>query len=69
MFDRTAKKNATVPSGPVLVGVGDITGDGKADLVARDTAGVLWRMPGTGKGTFSARVRTATGWQGCKGLF
>ncbi|MEV6616561.1 VCBS repeat-containing protein [Streptomyces sp. NPDC051051] len=52
-----------------LVGVGDVTGDGKADLVARDTAGVLWRMPGTGKGTFSARVRTATGWQGYKGLF
>ncbi|MGX1270946.1 FG-GAP repeat domain-containing protein [Streptomyces phaeoluteigriseus] len=52
-----------------LVGVGDITGDGKADLVARDTAGVLYRIPGTGRGTFSPRVKIATGWQGYKGLF
>ena len=52
-----------------VVGVGDITGDGKADLVARDTAGVLYRLAGTGKGTFGARVKIATGWQGYKGLF
>lgn len=52
-----------------LVGVGDITGDGKADLVARDTAGVLYRIPGTGKGSFSPRVKIAGGWQGYKGLF
>ncbi|WP_367322144.1 FG-GAP repeat domain-containing protein [Streptomyces sp. HUAS ZL42] len=53
----------------VVVGVGDITGDGKADLVARDTAGVLYRIPGTGTGTFGSRVKIATGWQGYKGLF
>ncbi|MBV7699558.1 VCBS repeat-containing protein [Streptomyces sp. TRM70350] len=52
----------------VVVGVGDITGDGTADLVARDTAGVLYRVPGTGKGSFGARVRIGTGWQGYKGL-
>jgi hypothetical protein len=52
-----------------VVGVGDITGDGKADLVARDTAGNLWRQSGTGKGSFGARVRVGTGWQGYKGLF
>ncbi|MFD7404535.1 FG-GAP-like repeat-containing protein [Streptomyces sp. NPDC059866] len=52
-----------------VVGVGDITGDGAADLVARDTAGVLYRVPGTGKGTFGTRVKIATGWQGYKGLF
>ncbi|MFD8812845.1 FG-GAP repeat domain-containing protein [Streptomyces sp. NPDC059627] len=52
-----------------VVGVGDITGDGKSDLVARDTAGNLYRLTGTGKGTFSARVKIATGWQGYKGLF
>ncbi|MFE9628655.1 FG-GAP-like repeat-containing protein [Streptomyces sp. NPDC006527] len=46
-----------------LVGVGDTTGDGKADLVARDTAGVLYRIPGNGKGSFSPRVKIATGWQ------
>ncbi|GEC08284.1 hypothetical protein SSP24_59390 [Streptomyces spinoverrucosus] len=52
----------------VVVGVGDITGDGTADLVARDTAGVLYRVPGTGKGSFGARVRIGTGWQGYRGL-
>jgi hypothetical protein len=52
-----------------LVGVGDITGDGKADLVARDTAGVLYRHNGSGTGTFGARVKIGTGWQNYKGIF
>ncbi|MFI9150667.1 FG-GAP repeat domain-containing protein [Streptomyces sp. NPDC053367] len=52
-----------------VVGVGDITGDGKNDLVARDTAGNLYRQAGTGRGTFAARVKIGTGWQGYKGLF
>ncbi|MFJ6940532.1 FG-GAP-like repeat-containing protein [Streptomyces sp. NPDC101132] len=46
-----------------LAGVGDLTGDGRPDLIARDTAGVVWRYAGTGKGTFGSRVRIATGWQ------
>ncbi|MEV1062710.1 FG-GAP-like repeat-containing protein [Streptomyces sp. NPDC050263] len=53
----------------VVVGVGDITGDGKADLVARDTAGVLYRVPGNGNGSFSARVKIGAGWQNYKGIF
>ncbi|MBL1095118.1 FG-GAP-like repeat-containing protein [Streptomyces coffeae] len=52
-----------------VVGVGDITGDGKADLVARDTGGNVYRNSGDGKGSFSARTRITTGWQGYKGLF
>ncbi|MER5435107.1 FG-GAP-like repeat-containing protein [Streptomyces sp. NPDC002588] len=52
-----------------VVGVGDITGDGKADLVARDTAGNLWRSNGNGKGSFGGRTRIATGWQSYKGVF
>jgi hypothetical protein len=52
-----------------VVGVGDITGDGRADLVARDTAGNLWRQGGDGKGSFGARVKIGSGWQGYKGLF
>ncbi|MGY4925190.1 FG-GAP repeat domain-containing protein [Streptomyces sp. 900105755] len=52
-----------------VVGVGDITGDARNDLVARDTAGNLYRLSGSGKGTFAARVKIATGWQGYKGLF
>jgi hypothetical protein len=51
------------------VGVGDITGDGKADLVARDTGGTLYRQNGTGTGTFGARVKIGAGWQNYKGLF
>lgn len=46
-----------------VIGVGDITGDGKADLVARDTSGALYRYNGRGTGTFSARVKIGTGWQ------
>ncbi|MEU9167139.1 FG-GAP-like repeat-containing protein [Streptomyces sp. NPDC048420] len=53
----------------VVVGVGDITGDGRADLVSRDTGGNVWRNSGDGKGSFGARVKIATGWQGYKGLF
>jgi hypothetical protein len=52
-----------------VVGVGDITGDGKADLVARDTAGTLYRQSGTGTGTFGPRVKIGAGWQNYKGLF
>jgi hypothetical protein len=53
----------------VIVGVGDITGDGKNDLVSRDTGGNLWRNNGNGKGSFGARVKIAGGWQGYKGIF
>jgi hypothetical protein len=37
--------------------------------VARDTAGNLWRQGGDGKGSFGARVKIGSGWQGYKGLF
>ncbi|MFE9440383.1 FG-GAP-like repeat-containing protein [Streptomyces sp. NPDC006602] len=53
----------------VIVGVGDITGDGKADIVSRDTSGTVWRNNGNGKGSFGGRTKIATGWQGYKGLF
>ncbi|WP_141205749.1 FG-GAP-like repeat-containing protein [Streptomyces griseorubiginosus] len=53
----------------VVVGVGDITGDGRNDLVSRDTAGNLYRNNGDGKGSFGGRTKIASGWQGYKGLF
>ncbi|MCX4590468.1 VCBS repeat-containing protein [Streptomyces sp. NBC_01549] len=56
------------PSYNVIVGVGDITGDGRADIVSRDTSGTVWRNNGNGKGSFGGRTRIATGWQGY-GLF
>ncbi|MGW1911927.1 FG-GAP repeat domain-containing protein [Streptomyces sp. NPDC002076] len=52
-----------------VVGVGDITGDGKNDLVERDTAGNLYRSAGDGKGSFGAPTKIGSGWGGYKGLF
>jgi hypothetical protein len=51
-----------------VVGVGDLNGDGKADLVARDTSGNVYCNRGDGKGSFAGRVKIATGWQGYKAL-
>ncbi|MFE7274212.1 FG-GAP repeat domain-containing protein [Streptomyces sp. NPDC057623] len=51
-----------------VVGVGDITGDGKADLLSRDTSGNVWRNSGDGKGSFGGRTKIATGWQGYKAV-
>lgn len=54
-----------------LAGPGDITGDGKPDLVARDSSGTLWLYPGTGNAAapFGARVEIGTGWSGYNILF
>ncbi|MFD7600103.1 FG-GAP repeat domain-containing protein [Streptomyces mirabilis] len=41
----------------VVVGAADITGDGRADIVSRDTSGKLWRNNGDGKGSFGPRNR------------
>ncbi|MGW5656537.1 trypsin-like serine protease [Streptomyces humi] len=49
-----------------LAAVGDLTGDGKADLLARTTGGTLYLYPGTGKGTseiFGTRKSLGTGFQ------
>ncbi|MFF0423385.1 FG-GAP repeat domain-containing protein [Streptomyces sp. NPDC004520] len=47
-----------------LAGGSDITGDGRADLVARDKAGVLWLYRGTGSGTapYATRTKIGAGW-------
>ncbi len=52
-----------------FVGVGDITGDGKADLVSRNAAGDLLRNSGNAAGSFGSTTKIGTGWQGYKGLF
>ncbi|MFI1105864.1 FG-GAP repeat domain-containing protein [Streptomyces melanogenes] len=45
-------------------GMGDVTGDGHADLLARDSAGTLWLYKGTGnwKAPFTARQKIGGGW-------
>jgi hypothetical protein len=48
-----------------LATAGDTTGDGRPDLLARDSSGVLWLYKGTGTSgtaTFKARVRVGGGW-------
>ncbi|MFJ7271232.1 FG-GAP-like repeat-containing protein [Streptomyces sp. NPDC099050] len=52
-----------------VVAAGDLNGDGRTDLLSRDTSGAVWRIPGTGKGTFGSRVKAGTGWQIYKGLY
>ncbi|MFF8386917.1 FG-GAP-like repeat-containing protein [Streptomyces kanasensis] len=46
-------------------GTGDVTGDGHADLIARDKAGVLWLYRGTGVEArpFATRTKVGSGWQ------
>ncbi|WP_327355057.1 FG-GAP-like repeat-containing protein [Streptomyces sp. NBC_01304] len=51
-----------------VVGIGDLSGDGKNDIVVRDTAGNLYRNNGDGRGGFASRVKIASGWQTYKGI-
>ncbi|WEH35921.1 trypsin-like serine protease [Streptomyces sp. AM 4-1-1] len=48
------------------VATGDMTGDGIADLLVRDSAGELWIYPSRGSATapFSARLKAGVGWNG-----
>lgn len=49
-----------------LASPGDMTGDGRADLIGVDAAGDVHRYAATGltgSKTFTARVRIASGWQ------
>lgn len=48
-----------------ILGPGDFNGDGRADLLARESStGILWLVPGTGSGTLSSRVKVGIGWNG-----
>ncbi|MGW2018643.1 FG-GAP-like repeat-containing protein [Streptomyces sp. NPDC001927] len=46
-----------------LTAVGNIAGSAAGDLIARDTAGVLWLYQGDGHGNFAPRVRVGGGWE------
>ncbi|MFI7362290.1 FG-GAP-like repeat-containing protein [Streptomyces sp. NPDC050149] len=48
-----------------LTSPGDLTGDGRADVIARETStGYLYLYEGTAAGAFKARVKIGTGWKG-----
>ncbi|WP_328949834.1 FG-GAP-like repeat-containing protein [Streptomyces sp. NBC_00184] len=53
-----------------LVSAGDLTGDGRADLLGRDGSGVLWLYKGTGKAAvpYAARTKVGAGWNAYNAL-
>ncbi|MFI0241655.1 FG-GAP-like repeat-containing protein [Streptomyces sp. NPDC016845] len=53
----------------VIVGAGDLTGDGRGDVIARDTSGNPYRYDGIAGGSFNPRVKIASGWNVYKGVF
>ncbi|MEU6345961.1 VCBS repeat-containing protein [Streptomyces sp. NPDC046977] len=61
----TTGTHATVGTGfggyNVITSPGDLDGDGRPDLLTRDTAGTLWLYAADGKGGFSGRVAVAHG--------
>ncbi|MEV7418062.1 VCBS repeat-containing protein [Streptomyces sp. NPDC089919] len=64
-YDTEADLTGDWTGAKLLLGVGDLTGDGKGDLLTRDAAGVLWLHPGDGRGlATTARVRVGPGWNG-----
>ena len=48
----------------MVVAAGDLSGDGKPDVLARDNGGVLWLYQGNGRGGWLGRVMAGTGWNG-----
>jgi hypothetical protein len=46
-----------------VLGPGDLTGDGRPDLLARRASdGTVWVYPGTGRASFQPRLQVASGW-------
>ncbi|MFF1509183.1 FG-GAP repeat domain-containing protein [Streptomyces sp. NPDC058326] len=53
-----------------FAGPGDLSGDGKGDLLARDRSGVLYLYKGNGEGDkFATRIRVGSGWGGYNKIF
>ena len=51
-----------------VLAAGDFTGDGKADILARENSGFLWLYPGNGAGGWLARRQVGSGWNGFTSL-
>ena len=47
-----------------IVGAGDLSGDGVADLVATTPGGAMYLYAGLANGAFASRVHVGSGWQG-----
>ncbi|MET9375117.1 N-acetylmuramoyl-L-alanine amidase [Streptomyces sp. NPDC002992] len=48
----------------IILGAGDLTGDGKPDILGREKTGVLWMHKGTGNAAapYTSRIQVGTGW-------
>ncbi|WP_309108861.1 FG-GAP-like repeat-containing protein, partial [Arthrobacter sp.] len=58
-----ANRNIRIGTGTGVTSVmQDFNGDGRADIVARDSSGVLWTYLGNGSGSFPNRIRVGAGW-------
>ncbi|GII53455.1 hypothetical protein Pth03_18440 [Planotetraspora thailandica] len=53
--------STTFASAKYIVTPGDVTGDGKSDLVVVNSAGSMYLWKGNGNGTFASPVKTKTG--------
>lgn len=53
----------------LLIPTGDATGDGFADVAARDSAGMLWLYPGDGRGGWLPRRLAGNGWSSMLSVF
>jgi GH25 family lysozyme M1 (1,4-beta-N-acetylmuramidase) len=51
------------PLASPILGVGDISGDGHADVLARKPDGTLWLYRGNGKGMLTGPTQIGAGWQ------
>lgn len=58
----------TPPAPPAPTSYKDYSGDGIADLIARDASGVLWNYAGNGNDGFTAPSRVGAGWGGMKNI-
>ncbi|MFI8101715.1 FG-GAP-like repeat-containing protein [Streptomyces sp. NPDC086023] len=63
------KDNGWAAGRNAFVGVGDVTGDGRPDVVSRNAAGDLLLNKGTSTAGLSATTRITTGFGAYKGLF
>ncbi|MEU6940016.1 hypothetical protein ABZ943_25435, partial [Streptomyces rubiginosohelvolus] len=46
-----------------FIGIGDLTGDGKDDVLGRTTTGDLYRYAGNGTGGIGSGTKIGTGWK------
>jgi hypothetical protein len=65
---KAAPGSSTPPPVESAAVSGDFNGDGKADILARDAAGILWLYPSDGKGGLSSRIQVSANWGGMSSI-